>query len=139
MAEGAREVWVMVDGERFLVKVADLYQRPVVATVEGHKFEIELAEEPQGSVDGDVQEENKNRKHSIPAGTCCQVTAPMPGDITHIHVLPGQAVKAGDPLCILDAMKMKNTIQSPQDGVISEIRVREGQSVEHGVPLFTLG
>ena len=138
MAEGAREVWVRIDEERFLVKVEDLHQRPIVATVEGRRFEIEVSEGLESSKEVDLQVQKKSTKHSIPAGTCCQITAPMPGDITHIDVLPGQAVKAGDPLCVLDAMKMKNTIHAPQDGVISEIRIREGQSVEHGVPLFTL-
>jgi biotin carboxyl carrier protein len=63
----------------------------------------------------------------------------MPGDIAHIHVNPGQTVSVGDPLCILDAMKMKNTIHAPQNGVITEIRIHEGQSVEYGTVLFKLG
>jgi biotin carboxyl carrier protein len=63
----------------------------------------------------------------------------MPGDIIQIHVKPGQVVRTGDPLCVLDAMKMKNTIHAPQDGEISEISISEGQSVEYGVPLFRLG
>ena len=60
----------------------------------------------------------------------------MPGDITRIHVQTGQSVQPGDPLCVLDAMKMKNTIHAPQAGVIQEVKVKEGQAVEHGVVLF---
>jgi biotin carboxyl carrier protein len=139
MGEGFQEIWVMVDGERFRVRVEDINQRPVIAYVEDSRFEIVIEEESKSPEAADPPSQEGVLHQSIPAGTSCQVTAPMPGDISHIHVLPGQAVKAGDPLCVLDAMKMKNTIHAPQDGVISEIRIREGQSVEHGVPLFTLG
>jgi biotin carboxyl carrier protein len=139
MGEGFQEIWVMVDGERFRVRVEDINQRPVIAYVEDSRFEIEIEEEVKSLDDPNPHSQEREPLQSIPAGTSCQVTAPMPGDITHIHVLPGQAVMAGDPLCVLDAMKMKNTIHAPQDGVIAEIRIREGQSVEHGVTLFTMG
>ena len=139
MSDGFQEIWVMIDGERFRVRVEDINQRPVIAYVEDSRFEIEIEEdleEPEAPVlhipEGEIL-------HSIPAGTECQVNAPMPGDIVHIHVNPGQTVRVGDPLCILDAMKMKNTIHAPQDGVIIEIRIHEGQSVEYGTVLFKLG
>jgi biotin carboxyl carrier protein len=60
----------------------------------------------------------------------------MPGDIVKILVKAGQPVHPGDPLCVLDAMKMKNTIHAPQAGVIQELNVQEGQSVEYGVVLL---
>ena len=139
MVDGAQEVWITVDGERFLVTVEDLSQRPVIAYVEGSRFEIEIEEGTGGSGKGDLKVQENPTIHSIPAGTSCEVTAPMPGDIIQIHVNAGQVVKVGDPLCVLDAMKMKNTIHAPQDGVIAQISVSEGQSVEYGMPLFKLG
>ncbi len=135
----AQNVWVTVNGEKFLVEVEDLDQRPIVVNVEGSRFEIDLDQDeisyeadqniliPEGLV------------HSIPAGTACDVTAPMPGDIVGIHVRAGQVVKPGDPLCVLDAMKMKNTIHAPQGGTIAEVCITEGQSVEYGVILFRFG
>ena len=139
MGEDVHEVWVVVDGERFLVQVEDLQQRPVIARVDGKRFEVEIesrSAEPGGNRD---LAPKKTRAHSMPAGTNCEVTAPMPGDIVQIHVQPGQVVRAGDPLCVLDAMKMKNTIHAPQDGSIAAVAVNEGQSVEYGVTLFKLG
>ena len=140
MGEGAQEIWVTVNGERVLVEVEDLRQRPIVAYVEGSRFEIEI-DEGAAADPGSADERDREvvQLHSIPAGTSCEVTAPMPGDIIQIHVKAGQSVKAGDPLCVLDAMKMKNTIHAPQDGVIAEVYISEGQSVEYGVPLFRLG
>jgi len=50
----------------------------------------------------------------------------------------GQAVKAGDTLCIIEAMKLLNEIEADQDGVIKEILVENGELVEFGEPLFVL-
>lgn len=58
------------------------------------------------------------------------VKAPMPGLILHIPLSVGQAVRKGDTLLVLEAMKMENAIKAPQDGTIKEIAVQQGQSVE---------
>jgi len=135
----AQKVWVTVNGERFVVEVEDLNQRPIVAYVEGSRFEIGLDREDITDDSGFDILLPEGAAHSIPAGTACDVTAPMPGDIVGIHVKAGQVVKPGDPLCILDAMKMKNTIHAPQGGTIAEVCVAEGQSVDYGVILFKFG
>ncbi|MGV3540955.1 MAG: biotin/lipoyl-containing protein [Rufibacter sp.] len=58
------------------------------------------------------------------------IKAPMPGLILDIKVTPGQEVKKGDPILILEAMKMENIIKSPGDGVVSDIKVNVRQNVE---------
>ncbi|MBA9078823.1 MULTISPECIES: acetyl-CoA carboxylase biotin carboxyl carrier protein subunit [Rufibacter] len=58
------------------------------------------------------------------------IKAPMPGLILDIKVTPGQEVKKGDPVLILEAMKMENIIKSPGDGVVSEVKVSVKQNVE---------
>jgi biotin carboxyl carrier protein len=58
------------------------------------------------------------------------VKAPMPGLILEIKVQPGQEVKKGDPIMILEAMKMENILKSPGDGVVREIKVAVKQNVE---------
>ena len=58
-----------------------------------------------------------------------KVLAFIPGVIQRIHVEPGQKVKRGDPLLVLEAMKMKNDVASPRDGIIKEVTVRVGQMV----------
>ncbi len=139
MSQRAHKVWVTVGGEKFQVEVEDLNQRPVVAYVEGQRFEIDIDQvDHSDNPNLDIHQPGAE-VHSIPAGTACDVTAPMPGDIVSIHVKAGQVVKPGDPLCVLDAMKMKNTIHAPQSGTIAEICVIEGDSVEYGVILFKFG
>lgn len=66
------------------------------------------------------------------------VNSPMAGKIFKVLAQPGQAVKRGEPVVILEAMKMENEIVSPEDGVISEILVNEGQTVESNDVLFKL-
>ena len=139
MSQRAHKVWVTVGGEKFQVEVEDLNQRPVVAYVEGKRFEIDI-DQVDNTDDPNLDIHQPGAEvHSIPAGTACDVTAPMPGDIVSIQVKAGQVVKPGDPLCVLDAMKMKNTIHAPQSGTIAEICVSEGDSVEYGVILFKFG
>ena len=66
------------------------------------------------------------------------VSAPMPGTILKVNVANGQAVKKGDVLFILEAMKMENEIQASADGVIASVNVQSGASVEAGAVLCTL-
>ncbi|MEL6135773.1 MAG: acetyl-CoA carboxylase biotin carboxyl carrier protein subunit, partial [Bacteroidota bacterium] len=63
--------------------------------------------------------------------------APMPGLIHSLKVEAGQEVKKGDPLLILEAMKMENIIKSPGEGVVKEIHVVEKNSVEKNALLIT--
>ncbi len=63
--------------------------------------------------------------------------APMPGLIHEIKIIEGQEVHLGDPLLILEAMKMENVLKSPGDGIIKAISVEKGQSVEKNQVLIT--
>jgi biotin carboxyl carrier protein len=67
-----------------------------------------------------------------------KVSAPMPGKILSVKVSVGQAVKQGDVILLLEAMKMENEIVAPQDGTIASIVTSAGQSVEAGDVLVTL-
>ncbi|MEM3873638.1 MAG: biotin/lipoyl-containing protein [Candidatus Bathyarchaeia archaeon] len=67
------------------------------------------------------------------------VTAPMTGKIISIKVGRGEQVRAGQVLCILEAMKMENEITAPVAGTVREILVSEGASVSEGDPLFVIG
>ncbi len=67
-----------------------------------------------------------------------KVAAPMPGKILGVKVSPGQAVKRGDVLILLEAMKMENEIVAPSDGTVASVNVAIGDSVEAGATLATL-
>ena len=67
-----------------------------------------------------------------------EITAPMPGRILGVKASAGQAVKRGQVVVILEAMKMENEIVAPQDGVIASIDVSTGESVDPGAVLATM-
>ena len=64
------------------------------------------------------------------SGSLKEIKAPMPGLILDLKVAPGDLVKKGDVVLILEAMKMENSIKSPGDGVVKEVKVSLKQSVE---------
>ncbi len=70
------------------------------------------------------------------AGTV--VSAPLPGNILAIHVKEGDAVKAGQVLLLIEAMKMENEVMAPADGVVKQIAVSKGQVVATGDTLLVL-
>ena len=66
------------------------------------------------------------------------VTSPMPGTILAVNVTNGQAVKKGDVLVVLEAMKMENEIQAPCDCTVASVAVTKGATVETGAVLVVL-
>ena len=67
------------------------------------------------------------------------VNAPMPGTILKVNVTVGAAVKAGDVLCVLEAMKMENDIKAPIDGTVAQVLATKGANVDTGATLVVLG
>lgn len=67
-----------------------------------------------------------------------KVNSPMPGKILSVKTSVGQAVKKGEVLMILEAMKMENEVVAPEDGTVASVDVAAGDSVEAGVVLATL-
>ena len=67
------------------------------------------------------------------------VDAPMPGNILKVNVQNGQAVKAGQVLVVLEAMKMENEIMAPKDGTVTQVLVSKGSTVDTGAPLVVIG
>lgn len=74
---------------------------------------------------------------SGPAGAVA-INAPMPGNILDVRVKPGDSVKSGDTLVILEAMKMENEIAAPQDGTIATVDVHKGDTVGSGDLMITM-
>lgn len=73
------------------------------------------------------------------AGAGTKVTAPLPGTITEIKVKVGDAVKNGDTVVVLEAMKMQNNIEAECSGTVTSVLVNPGDTVMEGAALVTIG
>jgi len=89
---------------------------------------------PAAAVEGEAAPEGHVIRSPM-VGTFYRSAAP--GAKTFVEV--GQAVKAGDTICIIEAMKLLNEIEADRDGTVKAILVENGQPVEYGEPLFILG
>ena len=67
-----------------------------------------------------------------------KVTAPMPGTVVRVEVSAGDAVKSGQDLVFIEAMKMETPVKAAQDGTIASIEVSSGESVDTGKVLLTM-
>lgn len=105
-------------------------------TVNGNVYNVTVEE---GTTAGVVQAPAAAPK-AAPAGAqgSVVVTAPMPGKILAVKANAGQAVKKGDVIMVLEAMKMENDIVAPQDGTVASINAAAGDAVEAGATLATL-
>ena len=79
-------------------------------------------------------------KPAAPAGAAGSIVvkAPMPGTVVNVVVSAGQAVKSGDDLVFIEAMKIETPVKAPQDGTVVTIDVAKGEAVDSGKVLVTL-
>ena len=122
-------------------------------TVNGTAYEVEVEEVRAGGAAAPVAAPRAAAPAPAPAAPAAapaapakaagageqSVDAPMPGKIIEVKVSVGQAVKAGDTLLILEAMKMQNEIAAPADGTVKAVNVSAGQSVKVRESLVILG
>ena len=130
-----------INGAQYDVTIDSIVGSKAKVEVNGIPFEVEmhgssLVEEdlPTMSTEGAPAPAAKSGPG---AGT--PVKAPLPGVVTKILVEAGQAVKKGDTVLVLEAMKMENNITAEADGAVTGICVAAGDSVMEGTTLLTIG
>lgn len=110
------------------------------------KYEVASSEVITKEYNGDVVKAEVIKKEKEEAITGNIVKSPMVGTFyakssptANPYVEVGTEVKKGDTLCIIEAMKLMNEIESEYDGKVVEILVKDGEQVEYGTPLFKIG
>jgi len=139
------KIHVRIQEKTFEVNLSDIHSRPIQVSVDGEVFEVwpeemlipseqhKPAQAPQVTHPVKAVELDSNSKRSDKASS---VTAPIPGVIIDVKVNEGDAVKYGQELCTLEAMKMKNSIRAGYDGIIAKIHVSSGEQVQQGKVLM---
>jgi glutaconyl-CoA/methylmalonyl-CoA decarboxylase subunit gamma len=135
---------ITVNNQTYEVEIEDINERPVIAFVDGDRFEVmpDYGDQAEAAKEAD-EIKNKTAKKSFnlnqPSVSYSShlalsgdtQTAPLPGTVIEVFVKAGEKVEAGQIILIIEAMKMKNSIRSVYSGTISEVLVNAGQSVAH--------
>ena len=124
------KVSVKIDGQTYEVEIQDINKRPIVAIVDGETFEIHPETELVASSSSELAPV-KIAETATRTNTGKTLLAPLPGTVIEIFVLPGAQVETGQPVCVIEAMKMKNTIRADRSGTIANVPISPGQSVKH--------
>jgi len=133
---------ITVNEKTYEVEIENINTRPVIAHVDGERFEVMPGDVDQAETkkEADVKVEKKSFNPNPvkatspapnPAVSGNTITAPLPGTVVEVFVKAGEKVEAGQVVVVIEAMKMKNSIRSVFSGKISEVFVSAGQSVAH--------
>ncbi|MGB4433745.1 MAG: biotin/lipoyl-containing protein [Bacillota bacterium] len=139
-----RKFRVKIDGEVFEVEVEEVGAQAVqtAAVPSPKKTSTAPSDIPQKkAVQPITAPATKKPEPTAPAKPAAGngvVTAPIPGIVTEIKVAPGESVKRGQLLLLLEAMKMQNEILAPYDATVVEVAVSQGASVQTGDVLVKL-
>ena len=120
-----------INGKEYEVAIGAVFGNSVEVTVNGIAYHVEKSV-PETT--HPISAKYKPVAVKSP-GSVRQVTSPLPGVIVSVPVKPGDAVKAGQTVAVLEAMKMENEIQSEFDGTIVSVDVKVGDSVLEGAVL----
>ena len=133
---------VRVNGEWYSVEVGDVYQNPVEVVVDGEQYLVEL----DTAVDTEAPQRRgkQQRKAELPGlrgitqGDERVIRCPLPGKIVSVTAVKGKELEPGDEICLLESMKMEQSVRIARGGTVKNIKVKKDQSVNAGTPLIEL-
>ena len=137
-----------INGKEYAVTINGIEGKNADVSVNGVNYQVELENEMPASpapVQAPAAAVPSPSPSPAPvqaaaqAGTGTVIHSPLPGVIISIDVKEGQAVKKGQKVAVLEAMKMENEIQADTDGTVSAILVQKGDSVLEGADIIKLG
>ena len=135
-----------INGKEYAVTIGEASGKMLNVNVNGADYEVELEKEIPGQA-GNVANApaatapaaEAPKPAAAPAGAGKTVKSPLPGVIISVDVKEGQAVKRGQKVAVIEAMKMENEILAECDGTITAIHAAKGDSVLEGADIVTIG
>ena len=132
-----------INGNTYHVNIQDTSANLIQLEVNGSSYEVQMETEVKTTKTPTlIRSEPRLTQRVEPLSTSAsthKITSPLPGVILNIMVKEGDAVKTGDPLVILEAMKMENTILAESAGVVKSVKVTPQKSVLQGDLLLEIG
>ncbi|NDV68039.1 biotin/lipoyl-containing protein [Dysgonomonas sp. 25] len=139
-----------INGQDYIVAVNKMDNSLAEVAVNGTNYKVELVNDEVSLVSQPVAKapaaaapkataSAPAAKPTAPSNAAGAVKSPLPGIVVSINVNVGDAVKKGQTVAILEAMKMENSIQATVDGTVTAINVNPGESVLEGVTIVTIG
>jgi len=129
IADGYFHIFIQNKSYRTEVVRIDPVAKAVTLKINGHTYLVEVKDKFDLLLE-------KLGMNTAAGSKINNIKAPMPGLIIDLKVQAGSTVKAGDPLLILEAMKMENIIKSSGEGIVKSVKVKKGDSVEKGEVLI---
>ncbi len=135
-----------ISGKEYNVTIGSIENKIANVNVNGKDYEVELENQPASAPVAAAPVVAAAAAPAVsaapapakPAGAGTKVTSPLPGVIIEVSVKEGQAVKAGQKVAVIEAMKMENEIAASQDGTVTAIHVAKGDSVLEGADVVTI-
>ena len=125
VSDGYFHILYQNKGYRAEIVKTDIASKTITVKINGRNYSVELKDK----FDLLLEKMGMNKAATQKVNS---IKAPMPGLIIDLKIKTGDMVKQGDPLLILEAMKMENILKSPGDGVIKNMKVKKGDNVEKG-------
>ncbi|MGP1621465.1 MAG: biotin/lipoyl-containing protein [Candidatus Cryptobacteroides sp.] len=136
-----KEYKFKINGSLYNVSINSLQNDTALVVVNGREYiiNIESVEKNQKSnQSAESSELPKEEPGTTSKNAIRNIKSPLPGIIVEINVKPGDSVKKGQKIAVIEAMKMENEITADCDGVVSEIKVKVGDSVLEGAVISTM-
>ena len=130
-----------VNGEWYEVEVGDVYQTPVEVMVDGESYLVELGAAADGLPAPRQRQAPKVQQpglRGITEGDERVIRSPLPGKVVKVAVTKGQVLEAGDEICVLESMKMEQSVRMAKGGVVKNIKIKVSQAVNAGSPMIEL-
>lgn len=142
-----KEYKYTINGIKFNVEVGDVEDNQVEVIVNGSHYHVELEKDKKAPVKINKAAEAPKTstgekvisKPAASSGAAGAIKAPLPGTIMSFKVKEGDAVKPGDTVCVLEAMKMENDVKATVEGTVQKILVSVGDAVLEGNDIMIVG
>ena len=138
-----RRIRLRVNGQWYEVEVGDVYQSPVEVMVDGSLYLVEL----EGATDSvrrqalpsyQVRKVEQPGLRGIIQGNDKVIRCPLPGKVIAITATKGQEMEPGDEICVLESMKMEQSVRMAQRGLVKSVKIKRNQNLNTGAPLLEL-